>query len=219
MSASLVGSPIELEVSTDDLTDEQLVKQCLGQNQEAWSRLLQKYSRLIHSIPVKYGASPEDGADIFQAVALDLYSDLSKLREPRALRAWLMQVTSRKCLQWKLAQKRRAEDDLSEIEFNLPDALITTPALLEHAEEKQRLQAAISCLPERFRHLILMLYFEQPPRSYKQAAETLGVAPGSIAFLRARCLRRLQRILEEMETSRIKYQGSSFKNEGGKGKG
>ena len=202
MSSSLFVSPSEADQSNYNRSDTQIVEQCLSGDQEAWSVLLDKYRRLIHSIPIKYGASPDDAADIFQTVSLDLFSDLPKLREPEALRAWLIQVTSRKCLQWKQARQRRAEDDLSQIESNLPDCLIVPPTLLEleGAEEDQRLREAVARLPERFRQVICMLFFDQPPRSYKEIAETLGLARGSIPFLRARCLKRLQQILAEMET-------------------
>jgi len=199
MSSSLFVSPSEADLSICDRSDAQIVEQCLRGDQEAWSALLDKYQRLIQSIPLKYGASPDDAADIFQTVSLDLYSDLPKLRDPGALRAWLIQVTSRKCLQWKQARQRRAEDDLSLLESNLPDCLIVPPILLEEAEDEQRLREAVARLPDRFRQLIRMLFYDQPPRSYKEIAETLGVARGSIPFLRARCLKRLQQILVEME--------------------
>jgi RNA polymerase sigma factor (sigma-70 family) len=204
MTSSLVVSPSQVELSSDSGSDTQIVEQCLGGDQEAWSALLDRYRGLIQSIPLRYGATPDDAADIFQTVSLDLFSDLPKLREPEALRAWLIQVTSRKCLQWKQAQQRRAEDDLSEIESNLPESLIVSPTLLalDEGEEEQRLRQAVSRLPDRFRELVRMLFYDQPPRSYKEIAESLGLARGSIPFLRARCLKRLQQILVEMEAGR-----------------
>jgi len=44
--------------------------------------LIDKYRNLIYSIPIKYRASPEDAADIFQSVCLELFSHLSQLRKP-----------------------------------------------------------------------------------------------------------------------------------------
>jgi RNA polymerase sigma factor (sigma-70 family) len=201
MISSLFARPSEADLSDFSRSDAQIVEKCLDGDQEAWSVLLDKYQKLIQSIPLKYGATPDDAADIFQTVSLDLFSDLPKLREPQALRAWLIQVTSRKSLQWKQAQQRRAEDDLSQIESNVPESLIVSPTLLEleDGEEELRLREAVTRLPDRFRELIRMLFYDQPPRSYKEIAETLGLARGSIPFLRARCLKRLQQILVEME--------------------
>ena len=60
--------------------DSRLVRECLAGNDRAWSALIGKYKNLIYSIPLKYGATPEDAADIFQSVCLELFSELPKLR-------------------------------------------------------------------------------------------------------------------------------------------
>src|SRR5438046_1062064 len=49
-----------------------LVQECLQGNQRAWERLIDKYKRLIYAVPFKYGAGPEDAADIFQSVCIEL---------------------------------------------------------------------------------------------------------------------------------------------------
>ena len=63
-------------------SDARLIRACLNGNEHAWSALIAKYKNLIYSIPMKYGASPEDAADIFQAVCLELFSELPRLRKP-----------------------------------------------------------------------------------------------------------------------------------------
>ena len=47
-----------------------LVQECLKGSEEAWSALIDKYKNLIFSIPIKYGFSPDEAAEIFQAVCL-----------------------------------------------------------------------------------------------------------------------------------------------------
>jgi RNA polymerase sigma factor (sigma-70 family) len=201
MSSRPLASPAEEEVSAASASDAQIVERCLEGDQDAWRSLLARYRALIHSIPFKYGASPEDAADIFQAVSLELFSALAKLREPRALRAWLMQVTAHKCFQWKQTKLRRAENDLSQIEDDPPASLIVPPTLveIEVSEREERLRQAIARLPDRCREVIQMLFYVQPPRSYNDVAEALGLARGSVPAIRARSLKRLQQILEEMD--------------------
>jgi hypothetical protein len=65
-------------------SDEQLVRDCLKGKDSAWSALIFKYKNLIFSIPIRYGFSEEDAADIFQAVCMDLLAELPRLREPKA---------------------------------------------------------------------------------------------------------------------------------------
>jgi DNA-directed RNA polymerase specialized sigma24 family protein len=52
-------------------------------------------------------------------------------------------------------------------------------------------------LSPRCREMIRMLFFEQPPLRYTEAARRLNLAPGSIGFIRGRCLKRLKKFLEE----------------------
>src|SRR5689334_16408780 len=80
--------------------DEGLVHGCLLGDEQAWSELIDKYKNLIFSIPIKYGLTIDDAADIFQAVCFSLLRELARLRQPRALAAWLIRVTVRECLQW-----------------------------------------------------------------------------------------------------------------------
>ena len=201
VSINLQRIPVEVEVSANDISDTQIVERCLGGDQDAWRALLDKYRSLIHAIPFKYGATPEDAADIFQSVCLELFSELPKLRDPRALRAWLMQVTAHKCFQWKQAKVRRAENNLDEIEEHLPPSMIVPPTLteIEANEKEERLRKAITRLPDRSREIIQMLFYAQPPRSYIEVAEALGMARGSVPAIRARSLKRLQQILEEID--------------------
>ena len=177
-------------------TDARLVKECLRGNEEAWSRLIDKYKRLIFSIPVKYGFSTDDAAEIFQAVCVELLSELPKLRQPKALPKWIMQVAAHKCFHHKRQMQRTEARDPADESF---DTSIPAHAegILREAEDEQTLRNAISDLPPRCRQLIQMLFFEEPPRPYEQLAADLGLSTGSIGFIRQRCLERLRKRLTE----------------------
>src|ERR1700758_762879 len=69
--------------------DERLVRACLAGDQAAWETLIDKYKRLIYSIPFRYGAAPEDAADIFQAVCIEVFNSLPQLKNAESLRSWL----------------------------------------------------------------------------------------------------------------------------------
>jgi len=177
-------------------TDTHLVRECLKGNEEAWSLLIDKYKKLIYSIPVKYGFCADDANDIFQAVCLELLSELPKLRKPKALPKWLMQVTSHKCFHRKRQQQRTELPDDAE---DRPDQSVPPQAqgILCEAEEEQKLRDALSALAPRCRQLVQMLFFEEPARPYKDVAASLGIATGSIGFIRQRCLDRLRKQLAE----------------------
>ena len=74
-----------LDIDPGPRSDTELVSACLSGDEQAWSELIDRYSRLIFSIPLRQGLTREEAADVYQAVCLDLVSELPKLRDPQAL--------------------------------------------------------------------------------------------------------------------------------------
>ncbi len=178
--------------------DAELVEACLEGNQDAWSALVEKYKRLVYSVPFKYRLSQEDAADVFQAVWIDLHAELGRLRETKALRSWLATVAAHKCFRLKGRQRRLAEEPQEDYEGRLSDGRATTPELLEEVEREQKMREAVGLLPERCQRIVQMLFYQQPPVPYEDLARQLGLAEGSIGFIRGRCLKKLRKTLEEM---------------------
>ena len=178
-------------------SDTRLVKACLSGDEEAWSLLIDKYKALIYSIPVKYGLSRQEAADVFQATCTELLVRLPELREPRALPKWLMQVAHHESYRWKRQSQRTVSRDA---ERDLPEP--TTPAIAEslfqQTQEEQMLREAMTVLTPQCRRLVELLFFETPSRPYTEVAAELGLAVGSIGFTRQKCLERLRVQLDEL---------------------
>jgi RNA polymerase sigma factor (sigma-70 family) len=177
-------------------SDAHLVKQCLRGSEAAWATLISKYKNLIYSIPVRYGFSQSDSADIFQAVCLDLLNELPRLREPNALAGWLIQITRNRCFHEMHAQQKR---EPLETEDQRLDVAIDEPKdVVEQSEREQQLREAMVELSPRCQKLLQMLFFEMPARPYEEVAKDLDLALGSIGFIRRRCLDKLRVRLEQL---------------------
>lgn len=177
-------------------SDARLIRACLSGNEDAWSTLIAKYKNLIYSIPLKYGATPQDAADIFQAVCLELFSELPRLRKPDSLRSWLITVAAHQSFHWSRKVRRRAEDELTDLEAE-KHGIDPSPDLIAQVEREQKLREAVAALPARCQEMIRLLFYHQPQLSYREVAARLGLATGSIGFVRGRCLKRLERSLEK----------------------
>src|SRR5438270_2690458 len=176
--------------------DERLVQECLSGDEQAWNRLIDKYKRLIYSVPVKYALSPEDAADVFQGVCVELFTNLQKLRKVESLRSWLITVATHKCFHIK---KRRQDVELDAMEQEVAEEIAAAPPdTLQEIQQEQMVRDAVQLLPPRCAELVKMLFFEQPPVPYNELAKRLGLATGSIGIIRGRCLNRLQKILSEL---------------------
>jgi RNA polymerase sigma factor (sigma-70 family) len=192
-----VDRPLDERVTTPsplrdaDSLDARLVRQCLEGDQDAWSSLLERYKRLIYSIPVKYGLTAHEATDIFQDVCVELLAELPRLREPRALPKWLSQVTAHMCAQLKRLAKRQPSAPADLIDDVADSGDLTEQVLLD-VEREQALRDAVAALPPRCRQLIHALFYETPARPYREIARDLNLACGSIGFIRGRCLGRLR---------------------------
>jgi RNA polymerase sigma factor (sigma-70 family) len=177
--------------------DTRLVKECLAGNEEAWSLLIDKYKALIYSIPVKYGLSQAEAADVFQATCMELLVRLAELREPRALPKWLMQVAHHECYRMKRLNQRVVSRD-TEPDLPEPETPALAESLVQQTQEEQMLREAMAVLSPQCRRLVRLLFYETPARPYAEVAAELGLAVGSIGFTRQKCIERLRRQLAEL---------------------
>jgi RNA polymerase sigma factor (sigma-70 family) len=88
---------------------------------------------------------------------------------------------------------RDSEPDLQE-----PETPAIAESLLQQAHEEQMLRESVVTLSARCRRLIELLFFEAPSRSYREVADELGLAVGSVGFTRQKCIERLRRKLHEL---------------------
>ena len=174
--------------------DRRLVGGCLRGDQRAWHALVDKYSRLVYAVVLRYGVSSDDASDLFQTVWVNVYSDLEKVRKHDSLRSWLITVTRRRCYHWRQEQLRRQR--LLQESRDEPIEASVEPSDMEGLESDQRVREAVFRLPQRCREMIAMLFYADPPMPYRDVARKLGLAVGSIGFIRGRCLRKLQKLLE-----------------------
>jgi RNA polymerase sigma factor (sigma-70 family) len=187
-------TPITTSAADVSWPDTQLVAECLRGNESAWTALIDKYKSLIFSIPIRRGFSRNDATDIFQEVAAQLLSELTRIRKPEALAAWLIQVTSNKCTRWQTLAFRESVGPAVPVSSIQRE---TAESLVLEAEREQTLRDAVQRATPQCRQLIRMLFFENPPLPYQDVAAGLGIVSGSIGFVRRKCLDRLRRHLEE----------------------
>ena len=181
------------------LDDAMLVYRCLNNDSEAWNALVEKYARLVYSVPFRYGLAVPDAEEVFQTVWTKVVEKLSTLRDVTKLSSWLITTASRES--WRLIRGRQTARvktspvSADQIELLSPDPSIEAVQLLE---EQQLVHEALKQMPDRWRHLLWHLYYDPLEPSYKDVASHLGIPVGSVGPQRARCLKKLKGILNGM---------------------
>ena len=180
-------------------TDDELLAACVRGEQAAWDALVERYSALIYSIPLKYGLPEADAADVFQAVCITLLEKLGSVRDPRGLPAWIITTTTRQC--WALLRQRsrdssRTTGDLA-LEDEPPDPDLLPEEELLALERQQQVRTALHQLPVNCRRLLEALFSDDARQvSYQELAEDLGVPLNSLGPTRARCLGKMRKLLD-----------------------
>ncbi|RMH17832.1 MAG: sigma-70 family RNA polymerase sigma factor [Acidobacteria bacterium] len=178
-------------------SDRRLVTACLAGEERAWHVLVDKYKNLVYAVILRYGVGSQEAADVFQAVWLDAYNDLPKLRRKRALKPWLVTLTHHKCFHHQRKQARRQQHEGVELDAGTVELPASPATFDDDLARDQLVREAVFALSDRCRTMIRMLFFSFPPRPYVEVAERLGLAVGSIGFTRGRCLKQLEKELRK----------------------
>lgn len=180
-------------------TDKQLLLACRRGEESAWEALVNRYQRLIYTIPRRGGLDDDQAADVFQEVFTTLFQKLNDIDSPERLHAWLVTTARRKT--WRvLSSQSRIKNDPNDEEDELariPDNAPLPEEVLLKLEEQHRVRMALAGLDDRCRELIAMLFYRPEPPQYSEIAARLGTSPGSIGPTRARCLEKMLRLLEK----------------------
>jgi len=170
-------------------TDASLVRACLAGDSAAWEALIHRYRRLIFSIPVAYRLPADDAEEIFQRVVVKLFEHLGRLKNAKALPAWIVVTTRRECQSWFRGQRR------TETETEL-DGLATEPEdvdrRIDGVRSQHTLALALEKLDRTCKDLLSTLYLEDPTPSYAEISGRLGRPVGSLGPTRKRCLKKLR---------------------------
>lgn len=183
-----------------ETTDQELLLACRSGDESAWEALVLRYQRLIYAIPRRAGLDDDQAADVFQEVFTTLFQKLDEIEQPNRLHAWLVTTARRKTWRQLVRQKGTvsAEDEGVENEYlNLPDNTPLAEEVLLRLERQHEVRAAVAALDDRCRQLITMLFYRAEVPGYAEIAASLGTSAGSIGPTRARCLEKLQRLLEK----------------------
>jgi RNA polymerase sigma factor (sigma-70 family) len=161
----------------------------------AWNRLVDQYSRLIWSITASFKLVESDAADVVQTTWMRLIEHIDRIEQPARVGSWLASTARNECLRHVAARKRivLVREDC---EFDGADhhGAAVDEALLAN-ERVQDVRDAMSHLPSQWQRLMEMLMAD-PPVSYAEISDQLGLPIGSIGPTRGRCLAKLRVLLE-----------------------
>jgi RNA polymerase sigma factor (sigma-70 family) len=174
----------------------QLVRQASRGDRSAWERLVDQYSRLLWATTRDFRLSENDAADVVQGTWLRLLEHIDRIEYPERIGSWLATTARHECLRHLAAGKRLmvVQDDHEAFKVEVSHQPDVDERLLAD-ERAQAVREALSTLPSRSQRLLELLMAD-PPASYTEISDQLGLPIGSIGPTRGRCLERLRLVLQ-----------------------
>ncbi|MCX7792410.1 MAG: sigma-70 family RNA polymerase sigma factor [Chloroflexaceae bacterium] len=179
----------------DTADDAFLIRACRKGDELAWRTLVERYAQLIYRIPLRCGLSFEQADDVVQNVFVLLIEKLDQLEQPDRVRAWLVTAA-----RWESLRAIRARSHTSEVALldNEAEQSLDPDLLVITTEQRRLVRQALAMLDPRCSDLLRMLFCHLPTPTYGEIARALSISEGSIGPTRARCLRKLRQILDEL---------------------
>lgn len=200
MNDEITSKQISFSARALEKTDAELVHACRRGDEAAWNTLVDRYQRLIITIPRRAGLSEEQAADVFQEVFLTLFEKLDEIEQPEKIRSWM--VTTAKFKTWGVVRSSKGfylpetEEEMEAEMASLTDAAPLADERLIEIEQQHQIRTALKQMEERCQKILSMIYLRDAAASYAEVAAAIGVGETSISPLRSRCLQKLGKILK-----------------------
>lgn len=165
-------------------------------DEQSWSELVDRFTRLVWSVARAHGLSEADAADVCQTTWLRLVEHIDGLRHPESVGSWLITAARRESYRvLRQLDREVPTEEVDEDEDRPWPPAGSRPAAEPHAV----LWDAFGALPDRCRRL-LRVWATAVDAGYPEIASALGIPVGSIGPTRARCLKQLRRLLGRRPT-------------------
>jgi len=154
---------------------------------EAFERIVEEYQgrvfRLACSI-LRNEAAAEDAA---QEVFIRLWKALPQFRGESSLSTWIYAISRNTCLTRLKRERIRETLPLEE------GKVASIPSPQGDPVGEQEIRALVERLPEKYRQVLVLFYFEE--RSYEQVAEALALPMGTVKTYLHRAKKELASLL------------------------
>lgn len=165
---------------------EKLVRKAIKGNARAYGRLVRDQKEYLYRMAFLYMKNEEDALDVVGDCILNGFQNISGLKNPQYFHTWLTRILIN-AAKGRL-KKRVIMEDYDQIQKAAPEAGIS-------AEEKMDLHRAIDRLPEKYRTVVLLKYFQDMKTS--EIAYVMEIPEGSVKAYLSRARDALRSDLKE----------------------
>ena len=180
----------------DTVTDEEVIGRVCGGETRMFDELVRRYQDQVYGMAARFVGQTIDAEDIAQEVFLKAFRGLEAFQGHAKFSTWLYRITFNLCTDW-LRRNRKPGRKLVSIDqgSEIPDDAVDVGERLVAQEELAEAQKALHELPERYRTVLILLYYQK--LSYEQIGSILDLPTKTVETRLYRARRMLRERLEE----------------------
>jgi RNA polymerase sigma-70 factor, ECF subfamily len=167
-------------------SDADLLAAAIRRDAAAFGRLVSRYHGLVYRIVWRTTKGSSDSEDIAQEAFLKLWNNPAQLRDPAALKGWLIRVANNLAMDWFRRGHGTDSAELPDVADGREDA----EDGLHRSWAARRIDHAVASLPERQRLALTLFHFEHLTQA--EAADTMELNVNAFESLLARARRALK---------------------------
>jgi RNA polymerase sigma-70 factor (ECF subfamily) len=177
------------------MTDEQIISRVRGGETRLFAELVQRYQDTVFGMALRFVGSRGDAEDVAQEVFLRVYRGLDSFKGDAKFTTWLYRITFNLCADW-LRRNRRADRRAAAIEeaAAIEDRRVNLEEGILESEKRDRIRRALDGLDERYRSVVMLLYYQK--MSYEQIAAVLELPVKTVETRLYRARKLLRESLE-----------------------
>ncbi|NLE52315.1 MAG: sigma-70 family RNA polymerase sigma factor [Chloroflexi bacterium] len=183
------------KIPDPDEPDLRLIERIGRGDPAALEALYARHGRALLAYLIGQVSDPHLAEEVLQDVMLAVWRGAARFRGESAVRTWLLAIARRRAI---TARQRRPP-----VERPLDDRAATDDTgpleLVERQTERSAVRAALRDLPDDQRETLELVFFHG--LSGPEAAEVLGVAPGTVKSRLHRAKNVLERVLRMRENT------------------
>ncbi len=179
----------------DKQTDEELAL-LARQDQAAFGVLVERYSERLSRYARRLTRLADDDIyDVLQNVFLKAYRGLAGYNSDLAFSSWIYRITHNESISFLRKNKHALkqvslEEDLITSSRNEDEEAVSS---FDIDQTKQKVSEAINFLPEKYKTILVLYYFEEA--SYEMISDIMQLPPGTVATRIRRAKKKLESLL------------------------
>ncbi len=178
-------------------SDEALVGLSL-QHKRFYGEIVRRYEKKLGAYIHRLSRlNPEDIEDVLQEVFIKVYINLNSFDPDLKFSSWIYRIAHNETMAFFRKRNVRPQGHLVAESETVLEALASEFNLLkdiEAAEHAELVVAALDALPEPYREVLILQFFEH--KGYEEISDILALPPGTVATRISRGKERLRAILK-----------------------